>query len=273
MSSLSISKAWDETKASVARDGRLIGAVALALILLPQAIAGALVPSPALSGEQAPAWFPLLSLIVAVIEVTGQIAIVRLTLQPTSVGEAIAHAGRRVPGMIGAALLLVLPLMLVLIVVLLAVAGPGGMDAIAKGGSVPSGLALVIVLFFLAAMAVTIRFLMAVPVAAMDSGNPITILQRSWDLTRGHYLRLLGFLFAILFLAVVLLLVAEMSAGILARVAFGDVKPMSLGALLVALVSGAAQAVFAALTTMMLARIYAQLAGRGARGAVPKSGT
>ena len=32
---LSISKAWDETKAILVRDGRLIGAVALALFVLP----------------------------------------------------------------------------------------------------------------------------------------------------------------------------------------------------------------------------------------------
>ena len=96
MSSLSISKAWDESKAIGARDGRLIAAVALALVLLPQAIYGVIVPPPAMSGEEAPSWATGLSLIVAVIGVVGQIAIIKLALGPaTSVGESILHGFKR----------------------------------------------------------------------------------------------------------------------------------------------------------------------------------
>jgi hypothetical protein len=65
----------------------------------------------------------------------------------------------------------------------------------------------------------------------------------------------------ILILAVVLLLVAQMFGGILGRLVFGDVKPFGIGALVVALITGAAQAVFTALSSLMLARIYVQLAG------------
>src|SRR3954447_10061944 len=118
MSSLSISKAWDETKAIAARDGRLIGAVALALVLFPQAIVGVIAPPAALSGEEAQSWAPLLSLIVAVIGVVGQIAIIRLALEPTSVGEAISHGLRRVASAIGALLLFAFPLALILILLL-----------------------------------------------------------------------------------------------------------------------------------------------------------
>jgi hypothetical protein len=71
----------------------------------------------------------------------------------------------------------------------------------------------------------------------------------------------------LLLLAVVLLVVAQMFGGILARIAFGDVKPLGVGALVVALITGAAQALFTALSSLMLARIYVQLAG------VPNKGT
>ena len=45
MHKLSISRAWDETKAIFARDGRLLVAVALALVVLPMVVLGLAVPS------------------------------------------------------------------------------------------------------------------------------------------------------------------------------------------------------------------------------------
>ena len=261
MSSLSLSKAWDESKAIATRDGRLIGAVALALVLLPQTILGVVVPPPGLSGEAAPAWVPGLSLLAAAIGLVGQIAIVRLALGSTSVGEAIAHGLRRAAPAIGALMLFALPLALILMLLLLAVGGPGSLDALSGGGTPAPAVGGVILLFIVIVAAISIRFQMIVPLAAVQSANPIHILRRSWALTRGHYWRLLTFLFMIMVLAVVLLLVAEMVGGIIAKVAFGDVKPLGVGALVVALITSAAQAVFTALSSLMLARIYVQLSG------------
>jgi hypothetical protein len=274
MSSLSISKAWDESKAIAARDGRLIGAVALALVLLPEVVFGVIVPPPALSGEAVPSWSLLFSSIVAVIGVVGQIAIIRLALEPVSVGEAISNGLRRVASAIGALLLFALPLALVLVLLLVAIGGTSGMEALrGGGGSAPPGVAGAILLFVVIAVAISIRFQMVVPVASAETGNPIHILKRSWAMTKGHYWRLLAFLIMILILAVVVLLVAQMFGGILARIVFGDVKPLSVGALVAALIGGAAQAVVTALSSLMLARIYVQLSGRGSGAGVPRSGT
>jgi len=274
MSSLSLSKAWDESKAIAARDGRLIGAVALALILLPQAIAGVIVPPPALSGEEAPSWFPILSLFIAAIGFVGQIAIVRLALEPASVGEAISHGFRRVLPTIGALMLFAFPLALILVLLLLVIGGPSALEVLEGGRSSPApGVGAAILLFVVVAVAISIRFQMAVPVATAESANPITILKRSWEMTKGNYARLLAFLIMILILAVVLLLVAQIFGGILARLVIGDVKPLGIGALVVALITGAAQALFTALSSLMLARIYVQLAGRGSGAGVPNSGT
>lgn len=274
MSSLSISKAWDESKAIAARDGRLIGAVALALVLLPEVVFGVIVPPPALSGQAVPSWSLLFSSIVAVIGVVGQIAIIRLALEPASVGEAISNGLRRVASTIGALLLFALPLALILVVLLLAIGGPSAMEAL-SGGREPAspGVAGAILLFVVIAVAISIRFQMVVPVASAETANPIHILKRSWAMTKGHYWRLLAFLIMILILAVVVLLVAQMFGGILARLVFGDVKPLSVGALVAALIAGAAQAVVTALSSLMLARIYVQLSGRGSGAGVPRSGT
>src|SRR5688572_2420994 len=96
MSSLSIGKAWDEARHILARDGRLLTSISLALILVPQALAGVIAPPPNLSGIEPPGWMPLITILVLVAGIIGQIAIVRLALGPTaSVGEAINHGVRR----------------------------------------------------------------------------------------------------------------------------------------------------------------------------------
>src|SRR5262249_54460317 len=134
MTNLSISKAWDETREVIAHDGRLIVSVALALILLPEAIAGVLAPPPALSGEQGPTWLPVVNLIVGVLGIAGQIAVMRLAIGPaTSVGEAIGHAFRRLLPALGALLIFALPISIVLVVLIIAVAGPDAMTALMAG--------------------------------------------------------------------------------------------------------------------------------------------
>lgn len=268
MSTLSISTAWDESKAIAARDGRLIAAVALALVLLPQAIFGVIVPPPAMSGEEAPSWATGLSLVVAVIGIVGQIAIIKLALGPaTSVGESIMHGFKRVLPAFAALCLFVLPLAVILVGLLIAIGGTSAVESLGSGTPQP-GVAGVILLFVAFIILISIRFQMVVPVATAETSNPIQILRRSWDLTRGHYWRLLGFLLIALVFAVVLLLFAQIVGGILGRIAFGDTKPFTIGALVVALISAAAQAAFTCLVGVMLARIYVQLSGR-----VPKSGT
>jgi len=272
MSTLSISKAWEESKEIATRDGRLIAAVALALVLLPEAIFGVIVPPSPMSGEEAPSWATGLSLVVAVIGIVGQIAIIRLALGPaTSVGEAITHGFKRVLPAFGALCLFVIPLAAVLVVLLIAVGGTAAVESL-NSGTPQAGIAGMILLFVAVVILISIRFQMAVPVATAETSNPVQILRRSWDLTRGHYWRLLGFLMVALVFALVLLLFAQLVGGILGRIAFGDTKPLPIGALIVSLVSAAAQAAFTCLFAVMVARIYVQLSGRGAAG-VPKSGT
>lgn len=272
MSSLSISKAWDESKAIAARDGRLIAAVALALVLLPEAILGVIVPPPALSGEEAPSWATGLSLLVAVIGIVGQIAIIRLALGPaTSVAESITHGFKRVLPAFGALCLFVLPLAAILVALLIAIGGSSAVESVGSGTPQP-GVAGAILLFIAFVIVISIRFQMVVPVATAETSNPVHILRRSWELTRGHYWRLLGFLLIALVFAVVVLLFAQIIGGILGRVAFGDTKPFTVGALVVALISGAAQAAFTCLVAVMLARIYVQLSGGGSGASVPSSG-
>jgi hypothetical protein len=111
-----------------------------------------------------------------------------------------------------------------------------------------------------------------IPVTTAEGGGPIHILRRAWELSRGHYLRLLGFLLAILVTAVIVFLAAQSVGGILARTLFGDAKPLSVSALVIALLVGLVQTAFVVVVSTLLARIYVQVAGVD-RASVPSSGT
>jgi hypothetical protein len=263
VTTLSISKAWDETKDVLVRDGRLIGAVALAAVLLPQAIAGVVAPPPNLSGEQPPSWMPLLTILVALAGIVGQIAVTRLAIGPaTSVGEAIMHGLRRLLPGFAAILLFALPLVVVLGIVLAVVGGPSALETMRAGGTPDPSVGSAILLFILIAVALSVRFQMILPVATAEKGGPVHILRRSWQLSAGHYWRLLGFLLLVCVVALVIVYLAQIGGGLVAEALFGEAKPLSVSALIVALIAGLAQTAFAVVAATMLARIYVQLAGR-----------
>lgn len=262
MAKLSISRAWDESQRVLAHDGRLLASVGLALVLLPQVVAAVIAPPPGLSGEQPPSWVPILSLVVAICGLVGQIAIIRLALGPmTSVGDAILHGVRRFgPGLL-ALLLFGLPLAFGMAILFGAVAGPAAMNA-ARSGTVDPAAGRVILVLMVVILLISARFLLIMPVTTAESGGPIHILRRSWELGRGHYLRLLGFLVAILVTALIVFIAAQFLGGILARGLFGDAKPLSVSALVIALISGVVQTAFVVVISTLLARIYAQVASR-----------
>ena len=77
---------------------------------------------------------------------------------------------------------------------------------------------------------------------------------------------MLGFLVAIIVTAVIVFIAAQFVAGILARSLFGDAKPLSVSALIIALISGVVQTAFVVVVSTLLARIYAQVASRNGTG-------
>ena len=102
MRALSISAAWEETRAILARDGRLYISVALALIALPSAI-NVLVNPGGLDSSAAPVLNDVIAFLATIITLAGQLALIRLAIGPsTTVGAAIVHGLRRTPFYIAA---------------------------------------------------------------------------------------------------------------------------------------------------------------------------
>ena len=260
-SRFSISRAWDETKARLASDGRLLVAVALALVLLPQAVAVAIAPPQELGAGPQPLSSSLLMLAAALFGMVGQLALVRLALKSDiSVGEAIGHGARRLPTLLGALFLLGIALAIVLIPILIVLIMLGAIptEGTPDYARITATLALVMVVVVLA---VSPKFQLVMPLASAEPVGPVKALKRSWHLSKGHYWPLLGFILLLLLAAVVMVAPAQLVGGVIAKVLSPDVEPLSIGALVYALMVAVAQTALVILSSLMLARVYAQLAG------------
>jgi hypothetical protein len=258
---LSIGNAWDEAKAALAKNRRLVVPVSLGLILVP-AVISAMVEPRAAPGEQPEAgpWMWVM-LVMIIVMLTGQMAIVLLTNGwQGSVGEAIGRALRRLPMLLLAALMVMVPLIL-LMSVLLAVVGisTGGDGTFSAASLSPTGW-LVILIGLLAILAVGVRLLPLVVLVASEDIGPVAAIKRAFALTRGHFWKLLGFM---LLATIAFLIVAAAAGAVIGSIIsllLGRPEPWSVSLLLVALTAGLVQAAFVTLYTAMLARITAQLA-------------
>lgn len=272
MNSLSISTAWDQTRAIIAKDGQLMLSVTLALIMIPVALTGLVDP---LALEQTPPedYEPtglslLIQFVAGLLGIVAQIAIIAMAFKiASSVGEAIRKGFSDLLAVIGVILLFVVAILALFIPLIAITIGFAGLAEFAdlQPGTLPAaeigGAAVLLILLFIAMVIFFgVRMSMVVPVRTAEGVGPIGMIKRSWALTRGHFWRILGFylLFGIgvLIFAIVYMLVF----GLIAELLFDELEPFSVGALYTGLVAGFLQAVVTVLSSTIVARIYAQLA-------------
>jgi hypothetical protein len=263
MRKLSLSTAWEESREVLRHDGRLLAIVALALIAFPSTIQAILTP-PAPQGELPPPgpWM-IVAAVAILIGIVGQIAIVRLAVGPhTTVGEAIGHGARRMPAYFAAVLIWVMPLAIAIVVL------------ISTWGEKPTGVrALLFILIMVIGIFFVIRLIMMPAVASTDRYGPIGILNRSWALTRGNWWRLFAFLAAFVVGALCAIIAVEAVVGTIVTLILGTPEPMSVGTLIIVLVTQLIIAAISVVYFVMVARIYVQLAGGAeAEVGVPTSG-
>lgn len=267
MAKLSLSRAWEESRSLLGRDGKLHAAVALALFALPATAFGTLAPAALMGGAPADGRTQLLFLLVMLLNLAGRLAISRLALGQASVGEAISDGLKRLPSAAAAFILFMLPLVVLLTPFLPAV--------MASPQSPPPGPLLASTGLVLLGFVLGVRLvLLLVPTAAAEKLGPLALLRRCWALSKGNWWRLAAFL------------ITFFTAGILAARAIGyalggslillagPLEPMSVSALVLSAALALVGAAFTTVFSVMLARIYLQLAGPAhADVSVPTSGT
>lgn len=268
MRELSISVAWEQAKAIVAREGRLLAAVALALIVLPEVLEAVVgVPTDARTA-QLPRVIQIAALLL---QLVAQIAVSRLAIGPSvTVAEAIRQGFIRLISAFAALFLVSVGLVIISVVIAFGLGALQLMTVPAAGQAPPPSLILLLLVISVLVFAI---FQLVFPLAAVETGNPIRLLARSWELGHRHYLRLLGFV-VIVFIGVgIIAAINQFAIGSVIILLLGRPSPGTVSALLLGLIGGTIQAAFTVVAAVMLARIYTQLAGRGeAQPGVPNSG-
>lgn len=268
MAKLLVSRASDEARNVLRQSAKLIIPIALAFVVLPGVIAELVLSGVRASGDTS-AILPIVMLLFLLASLTGQMAIQAIALPSgqTTVGAVITRALKRLPAIVAAALLLVVPLIILLSVIF------GRQLTAAMSAPSPEflGRLMLVVLIVLLPVA---RFSMLTPVAIMEPGGPIRLLKRAWTLGQGSTFKLYGLVLLTIFLPLLLSFVATAVIGSGIVIALGKPQGWSVSTLLIALISQMASAAASVPLAVIFARIYAHLSGPAhADVTVPSSGT
>lgn len=237
MSKIDLNHVWDDAKAMGRANSDLLIAIAGMFLLLPGILADQLMSAPPMMGKDAPSteviqklaehfahnWPVLLA--HGVVTSFGTLALLALLLRPErlTVGESLKAALVILPGYFVASLL--------------------------QGLCVGIG----VLLFIVPGLYLVARFaLIAAVAAAEQQGNPITLLRRSLQLTRGNGWRIFALLAILFATAMIVSLVANTLIGLAAAL----LLPADVAALVLSIVTGLLEAGLGAAVALVTAALY-----------------
>ncbi|MGI8931238.1 MAG: hypothetical protein ACR2FK_02495 [Sphingomicrobium sp.] len=258
MANLSIGRAWDETAKLLVSERRLLVPIALAFLFVPVTLNGLAAPD-VQTAKPADA-LSAVALVALLLGLVGRLAISLLaTGKQGQLVELIARAAKRLLPLVVALAIVMIPL-----AALFVAAGRLLPDQGADPGSVPIGqallgLVLMIALLIMTLLAAARLLLPLVPVAAIEDGGPITLLKRSWQLSRGHFWRLLALVLLIGIAGIILLVAVQSVVGSIATLAIGKPEPWTVSRLMVAVAGGLVQSAVITVGSVLVARTYVQL--------------
>lgn len=269
MHMVSMGSVWDRTAEFLSDNLGTLLPIALLAIFVPTTI------SSNLSGLQptaTPATAALLGLgvfVLALVSFWGQLAVTALAIDPALGRQASQLATRRFP----AALLLMIVMVVVGIVLMIPVGvilAVGGIDLTTLQGSampdIPPSVAPWVFLYFLVLLVlgfwVIARLAVVIPSVVGDR-LAIGAIARSWRLTRGIALKIVGVLILYMIVSIVANLAATTAFGaIMYLVAGNGEEGISLASVLTTIVGGAVSTGFTVLGTAFLAKLYIALIAR-----------
>ncbi|HEY0014237.1 MAG TPA: hypothetical protein VGB79_15445 [Allosphingosinicella sp.] len=257
--------AWNDTAAFVKREWRLLLPIALLLNALPMAFAMAVLPQWSPERMPEPGLWLLAVPLAALVGIVGNVAISWLAMSPgRTVGEGLRRAFSRflplfaVYLIVGAGIFI----LFVIVAVVAALSIPGLVPQAPNTRALGGFAAILLVVMVPVLLYVSVRLMLAAPVAAAEEGGPIAIMKRSFALTRPVFWTLLGFLILITVLAWVIQTVAAMIIGIPILLLAGRPEESGISEVLILLIGSAVSSVLTVYITTMVARIYLRLSGR-----------
>ncbi|HEV7288396.1 hypothetical protein [Sphingomonas sp.] len=266
---VSMGSVWDRTAEFLSDNLGSLLPIALLAIFVPSTI------SANLSGLQqnaTPGTAMLLGLgvfLLAMISFWGQLAVTALAIDPAQGHQASRVATRRFP----AALLLMIVLVVVMVALMIPVGvmlAVGGVDMTSLQGSampdIPPSVAVWVFLYFLVVLVLAVwvfaRLAVVIPSVVGDR-LAIGAITRSWRLTRGVALKIVGVLILYGIVSIVANLAATTAFGaVMYLVAGRGEEGISLASVLTTIVGGAVSTGFTVLGTAFLAKLYIALLAR-----------
>ncbi len=261
MNSLSINRAWDDTRAFILADKRLIVPVVFAFMILPSVLYRISVPAAddveaIMSGNGPPAWAGLLGYGIAFLSFIGTFTLILLALgRRESLGQLIALSARRCLTLLLSMFLLGLLLTpIALIAVVPMIMADGATTPAQMSPRTMSAFGLMMILFLL----LLFRLFLLFPAVAAEQIGPWQALKRGWALGRGNWLKLVG-TFALLFLgSMTVSYVINHVGGTIATVALDGDRGLTVGSVIVGFLAASASAAFQSIQAGMLASLYRQ---------------
>lgn len=271
---VSMGTVWDRTAEFLSDNLGTVLPVALGAMFVPAAISGSLSGLQQGAAPGLAAGLGLATLLLAIISFWGQLAITALALDPAIGRGAASVAARRLPAALLVMIVLFLAAFLLVIPVgvILALSG-ADLSSAASGAmpQVPAAAVLWVTLYVLVLLVLALwlcaRLVLLLPVIAGEKAM-FGAVPRSWTLTRGSALKIVGVLILYFIVAFVAYLAATTAFGaIITLVAGRGEEGLSLSMVLTVIVGGAVSTAFTVLGTAFTAKLY--LALRAAREAVP----
>lgn len=263
---INIGTVWDRTAEFLSDHLGALLPLALGAIFIPSAISGSLSGLQQGAAPGLAAGLALASLVLAVATFWGQLAITALALDP-AIGHGAARAAtRRLPAALLVTVVLFLALFLFAIPAGIIMAASGADFSAGTAGampSIPSAAAPWLLLYFLVLIPLAVwlgaRLLVIVPVIVGENAM-FDAIPRSWTLTRGAALKIVGVLILYAIVAWVAYLAATMAFGaIITLIAGRGEDGLSLAMVLTGIVGGAVSTAFTVLGTAFTAKLYLAL--------------
>ena len=258
---LDSSLAWQVATRTLSAHRDLVLTLAGVFLLLPHLALTLFVPPPQPQPGMAPqAMMALLQgyylraapflIAVTIIQAVGTLSILTLFTdrsRPT-VAEAIKRGVVGMVSYIGAQLLFGVGFGVI----------GGLLLAVAMATKLSALIALVVTVLAVAAIYITFRLILTVTVIAVDGvANPVSVLQRSWVLTKGNIGRIFLFIMLLGLIGLVILASASAIIGLIATLVLGA----ATSKIVVAVVASGLTALFTLVLIAVIAAIHRQLAG------------
>lgn len=260
---------WDRATEFLGENIGTVMPIALGLVFLPASITNSLAPL-AVTGSPMQLPISLANFVLALVSLTGHLAIIALALgAATTAGQAVNIGLRKLFSAFVFSLLWVLALVIAVLPVIIVIASAGiGAAALAPNDQAAMaaliehlspgarwGVSLYLLLWFIGAIWLSARLMLGFPVMVAEQRG-LGAFARSFALTKRLALAIIGVLLLYIVVSGVAALAAKAAFGGVIRLLMGDTGPMGLAAVLTSIAVGAVGMVFSVLQSAFVAKLY-----------------